>query len=71
MIDVGQITPCELFKMICTGTGVADFNDIIFKASGETSEVIQVDFNKNICIANENYYEFKAWRDKKRKADTG
>ena len=33
MIDVVSITPWDLLKTLCTGTGVAEFNYILFKAS--------------------------------------
>ena len=41
IIDVGPITPWDLFKTLCTGTSVAEFNDILFKAIGKTSEFVQ------------------------------
>ena len=65
MIDVGTITPWYLFKMMFTGIPVAEFNVILFKASGKTFEFIQADFNEKICIADENYDEVKAWKEKK------
>ena len=37
IIDVVPITPWELFKILCTGPAVAEFNDIFFKASGGVS----------------------------------
>ena len=67
MIDVGPITPWELFKKLCTVTAVAEFNDILFKASGKTFECIQADVNKNIYLAYESYDEFKAWKYKNNK----
>ena len=54
MINVGPITQWELFKTLFTGTAVAEFNDIIFKASGKTFEFIPEDFNSKICLADEN-----------------
>ena len=30
MIDVRPITPWELFKALCTGMAVAEFNDVLF-----------------------------------------
>ena len=35
MIDVGLIIPWDIFKTLCAGTSVTEFNDILFKASGE------------------------------------
>ena len=37
MIDVGPINLWELFKTMCMGTAVAEFNDILFKASRKKS----------------------------------
>ena len=37
MIYVVPITPWELFKILCTVPEVAEFNDILFKASGKKS----------------------------------
>ena len=50
MIDVGQITPWDMFKKLCKGIVIVEFNDILFKASGKTFEFIQVDFKKKICL---------------------
>ena len=60
IIDVEPITTLELFKMMCTKTAVAEFNDILFKASGKTFEFIQAVFNKKICCTDENFDETKA-----------
>ena len=65
MIDVGTITPCELFKTLFMGTAVAESNDILFKVRGNVFEFIQTDFNKKICIEDENSDEVKAWKEKK------
>ena len=67
MINVGTITLWEMFKMLCTGTDVAKFNNILFKASGKTFEIIQEDFNKKICLTNENSEEVKAWKERNNK----
>ena len=64
MINVVPINPWELFKIICTGTMVSEFNNILFKARGKTFEFIQADFNKNICLADESSNEFKDWKGK-------
>ena len=64
MIDVVPITPWDPLKMLCMGTVVAEFNNILFKASGKTFEVIQVDFNENIYLADKISEEFKAWIEK-------
>ena len=48
-----------MFKTLCTGTLVAEFNENFFKASGKTFEFIQADFNEKICIADENPNEVK------------
>ena len=45
--------------MLCTGTAVAEFNEILFKAIGKFFEFIQADFNKNICPADKNSEEVK------------
>ena len=58
MIDVGPITPCELFKTPCMGTAVDEFNNIHFKASRKTSKFIQTDFNENICIATDEKSDY-------------
>ena len=50
MINVGPITTWELFKMLCTGTAVAEFNEILLKVSADFFEFIQVDFKKKICL---------------------
>ena len=67
MIDVGRINPWELFKKICTGTAVAELNDILFKASGKTFEFIQEDFNEKICLPDGNSDEVKTWKEKNEK----
>ena len=59
MIDVGQINPWDLFNTMCTGTAVADFIDILFKASGKTFEFIQADFNEKSCLTDEKSDEVK------------
>ena len=64
MIDMGQINPRELFKTMCTGPAVAEFNDILFKASGKTFEFIQADFNEKICLVDENFDEVKARKER-------
>ena len=65
IIDVGLITPCELFKTLCTGTAVAEYNDILFKASGEMFGFIQANFNKKTCLLDEDSKEVKAWKKMK------
>ena len=65
IIDVGLITPCELFKTLFMGTAVAESNDILFKVRGNVFEFIQTDFNNNICIStHEKSDEVKAWKKK-------
>ena len=64
IIDLVPITQWELFKTMCMGTSVAEFNGILFKASGRTFKFIQEDFNKKICLADENSEEVKAWKEK-------
>ena len=64
MINVGPITTWDLFNMLCTGTAVTEFIDILFKDSGETFEFIQKYFNEKTCLADENYEEVKAWKEK-------
>ena len=61
MIDVVSITTWELIKTLCKGTSVAEFNDIVFKASGKTFYPIQADFNENIYNKDENFDEVKFW----------
>ena len=39
---------------------VVEFNDIIFKASGKTFELIKANFNKKICFTDERSKEVKA-----------
>ena len=39
MIDVGPITLWELFKTLCTGNELMEFNYIIFKVSGKTFRI--------------------------------
>ena len=63
MIGVGTITMWGLFKMMCTGMEVAEFNNILFKASGKNFEFIQENFNKKICLVDENSEEFNAWKE--------
>ena len=53
-----------MFKMMCTGTAVAEFNHIIFKASEETSEFIEEYFNQKICLADENSKEANSRKEK-------
>ena len=62
MIDAVSITPGGLFKMLCMGMVVAEFNDVIFKSSRKTFNFIQVDINKKICIVDEKSDEVKAWK---------
>ena len=64
MINVGPITPWELFKMLWTGMVVVEFNDILFKARRKVFEFIQADFNENICLADEGSDEVKARKEK-------
>ena len=45
-------------------TAVSEFKDIIFKARGKTFELIQADFKEKICVQDENFNEFKAWKVK-------
>ena len=54
MIDVVPITPWDLFKKMCTGKAVAEFNSILFKASGKTFEFTKANFNEKIYITDEN-----------------
>ena len=49
---------------MCTGTPVVEFNDIFFKASGESFEFIHTDFNEKIYLADVNFEEAKAWKEK-------
>ena len=58
-IDVGPITLWEIFKMMCTGTTVDKFNNILFKVSGKTFEFIREDYNRKICLADQNSEEVK------------
>ena len=62
MIAVGPITLWGLFKTLCTGTTVAEVNDILFNASKEDLELIQEDFNENICLEDEISKDVKAWK---------
>ena len=71
MINVVLIILWELSKTLCMVTVVAKFNNILFKASGKTFNLIQADFNKKICLADENSKEVKAWKEKKRQAKSG
>ena len=64
MIDLVMINVWELFKTMWTVMAVVEFNNIIFKDSGKTFELIQADFNQNICIVDENSDEVKAWKEK-------
>ena len=64
IIDVGPITPWELFNTLCTGMSVAEFNEILFKAIGKTSDFVQEDFNEKICLTYENSKEVRAWKEK-------
>ena len=65
MIDVVPITTWELFNTVCTGTAIMEFNDILFKASGEIFASIQTYFNEKIYIATDGKYdEVKAWKEK-------
>ena len=59
-IDVGPITLWDLFKTLCMGTVVAEFNDILFNSIRKTFKVIQAYFNKKMCIADEKSNEVKA-----------
>ena len=61
-IDVGPITPWELFKTLWMGTVVAEFNNLLFRSSRKTFKFIQVDFKKKMCIAYEKSNEVKAWK---------
>ena len=54
MIGVVPITPWELFKALCIGMGVAEFNNILFKASGKTFEFVQANINEKICLVDES-----------------
>ena len=62
MIYVGPVTPWKLFNILCSGTAVASFDDIIFKASRETFKFIQANFNENICHVDKISDEVKAWK---------
>ena len=64
MIDMEPITPWGIFNMLYTGTVVAEFNNVILKASGKTFEFIQADFNEKIWLADENSDEVKSWKEK-------
>ena len=62
MIDVVPITLWELFKTLCTGNELMEFNYIIFKVNGKNFAYIQTDINEKICIVtDENFDEVKAW----------
>ena len=54
MINVGPITPWELFNTLFTGMAVAEFNDISFKSRGKTFEFILAYLNEKIFIVDEN-----------------
>ena len=69
IIYVGPITLWELFKTLCMGMVVSEFNYILFKASRKTFEFIQVDFNENIWFPDEISDEFKAWKNEKKAED--
>ena len=62
MIDVGPINMWDIFKMLCTSTTVAEFNNIILKASGKPFELIQAYFINKIYTADENSDGVKAWK---------
>ena len=70
-IGVWLITPWKMFTTLGTGTAVAEFNDIVFKASGKTLKFIPADFNEKICIAVENSECSQGTERKKRKAEAG
>ena len=55
MIDVGPITPWEMFKTLCMGMAFAKFNAVLLKSSGKTFKFIQAD---------ENSEEFMDWKEK-------
>ena len=63
MIDVEQIIPLDVFKTLCKGTEVAEFNNILFKARGKHFELIQADFNDKICLTDETSEKVKAWKE--------
>ena len=72
MIDVGPVTAWELFKTLCTGTAVAEFNEILFNASRRAFLVIDSEFNKKICDApDDTGTEVQEWikKNEKRKED--
>ena len=64
IIDVGPITPLEIFNTLCTCTAVGKFNNILFKASRKTFEFIQASFNKKTCLIDEISDKVKAWGKK-------
>ena len=64
MIYLVPIIPWDLFKKLCMGMLVAEFNNILFKYSRKTFKFIQAYFNKKIFIADENFDEVKVWKEK-------
>ena len=64
MIDVGPITPWDLFKMMCMVTAFAEFNNILFKVSRETFKFIQSYFKEKILLADAISEEVKAYKEK-------
>ena len=64
MINVGPITLWDMFKTLCTGTTVAEFNGILFKASRKTLEFTQAYFNEKIFLVDEKSDEVNAWKEK-------
>ena len=62
MVDVGPITAWELFKTLCTGTAVAEFNSILERASAKTYLQIEQEFNREICKETDKESDkAKAW----------
>ena len=60
MINVGPITPWEVFRMLYTCILVVLFKNILFNAIRKTCDLILEIFNKKICLADEISDEIKA-----------
>ena len=67
MIDAVPVTPWDMFKTLLTGTSVAEFNVILFKASRKCFEFIQADFNEKIYLTDESSNGVKSWKGKKKR----
>jgi hypothetical protein len=70
MIDVGPVTAWELFKTMCTGTAVAEFNEILFRSSWDTHSTIDKEFNATIVTGKEEDEVVKEWKQKNLKRET-